>query len=105
MTDQQTIGAKGQGPQHFTAPTARELRAQSLNRLQLGLLGLALMLLLVGLANIVMERARQADGGNAAAISASADKKADSDPLAVIGAVPSPDASKAAQRKKADTVR
>lgn len=73
----------------------RELRAQSVHRLQIGLLGLAIMLLLVGLANIIMDRAKLADGGSdsAKAAAASADKKAGNDPLAVIGAVPSPEAS------------
>jgi hypothetical protein len=105
MTDLPTSGSTGQGPQHFTSSTARELRAQSVYRLQVGLLGLATMLLLVGLANIVMDRARQADIGNTSALSSSAEKKADSDPLAVIGAVPSPDASKAAPHKKTDSNR
>ena len=74
---------------------ARELRAQAVHRLQIGLLGLAIMLLLVGLANIIMDRAKLADGGSESAKAAalSADKKAGNDPLAVIGAVPSPEAS------------
>lgn len=53
------------------------------------------MLLLVGLANIIMERARLADAqqSGSSLASTSAEKKTDSDPLAVIGAVPSPEAS------------
>jgi hypothetical protein len=38
-------------------------RAQSLQRLQVGLGGLLAMILLVGLANIIMERARQTEAG------------------------------------------
>ena len=87
------------GPQHFTPPTARELRAQAVQRLQVGLFGLAAMLLLVGLASIIMQHARQSetgqiesgasDPGAAAARSASA-ASGDSDPLADIGVAPSP---------------
>lgn len=36
-------------------------RAEAMKRLQIGLLGLAAMLLMVALANIVMERAKQSD--------------------------------------------
>ena len=48
-------------PQHFVPPTARELRAQAVQRLQAGLFGLAAIVLLVGLANIINDRARLAD--------------------------------------------
>jgi len=78
-------------PQHFIPPTARELRAQALHRLQVGLLGLAAMLLLVGLASIIMERARMADSALPGAASAEASPK--SDPLADIGVIPSPEAA------------
>ena len=82
-------------PQHFMPPSARELRAQAVHRLQVGLFGLAAMLLLVGLANIIMDRARMAESTMPppAGIAASAAPK--SDPLADIGVVPSPDAEKA----------
>jgi len=87
-------------PQQFTSPTAREMRAQAVHRLQVGLFGLCAMLLLVGLANIIMDRARLADAGNPAAdvqsASAEAKKKAASDPLADIGVVPAADPSGAA---------
>lgn len=85
--------------QHFVPPGARELRAQSVQRLQVGLLGLATMLLLVGLANIIMDRARQADDASGvkdvpvATTTASAPKN---DPLADIGVVPSAAPSAAA---------
>ena len=87
-------------PHHYRPPTPRELRAQAVHRLQIGVLGLASMLLLVGLANIIMDRARVSDG--AAAVAAlptarplSADEaKAGGDPLADIGVVPDMPASK-----------
>ncbi len=80
-------------PLHFVPPTARELRGQAVQRLQVGLFGLAAMLLLVGLANIIMDRARLADdaaGGNPQA-AVSANGVAETDPLADIGVVPSAD--------------
>lgn len=80
-------------PQHFVPPTAREMRGQSVQRLQVGLFGLAAMLLLVGLANIIMDRARLADdsAGDQAGVSASDSPAPKTDPLADIGMVPSPD--------------
>jgi len=81
--------------QHFVPPTARELRAQAVQRLQVGLFGLAAMLLLVGLANIIMQHARQSDAGltaqGALAAKSGSANPGDSDPLADIGVVPSPD--------------
>ena len=85
--------------QHFVPPTARELRAQAVQRLQVGLFGLAAMLLLVGLANIIIQHARQSDPGqpdaalsDSAALAAKSASAApgDSDPLADIGVAPSP---------------
>ncbi|MBW8785894.1 MAG: hypothetical protein JF593_14890 [Novosphingobium sp.] len=77
-------------PQHFTPPTARELRAQAVHRLQIGMFGLAAMLLIVGLANIIMERARLADAASGAApVASSAAASPSSDPLADLGVVPS----------------
>ena len=43
---QQRIVPQVATPQHYTPPTARELRAQAVQRLQVGLFGLAAMLLL-----------------------------------------------------------
>ena len=54
-------------PQHFVPPTARELRAQAVQRLQAGLFGLAAIVLLVGLANIINDRARQSESALPAA--------------------------------------
>ena len=91
-------------PQHYALPSARELRAQTVPRLQIGISGLAAMLLLVGLANIIMDRARQneAERGLAASPSAAAAAKdvEASDPLADIGVAPSPSPSTKAARGK-----
>ncbi len=80
-------------PLHFVPPTARELRGESVQRLQVGLFGLAMMLLLVGLANIIMDRARMADAasGGLPQAAAGADPGLKTDPLADIGVVPSAD--------------
>ena len=83
-------------PQHFVPPTARELRAQAIHRLQVGLLGLAAMLLLVGLASIIMERARMADSTMPAPAGLdTTEASPKSDPLADIGVIPSPEAARA----------
>ena len=78
-------------PQHYAPATARELRAQSVHRLQIGLFGLAAMLLIVGLANIIMDRARIGDAAVTASQEASASSTAANDPLADIGVVPAPE--------------
>lgn len=88
-------------PQHLLAPTPRELRAQAVQRLQVGLFGLALMLLLVGLANIIMDHARAneaslASSSKAAMSSSGAGAGAgagNTDPLADISVVTAPDAA------------
>jgi hypothetical protein len=79
------------GVKHFVPPSARDLRGQSVQRLQVGLFGLAAMLLLVGLANIIMDRARLADGASgiiATSSSPSTGASVEADPLADIGVVP-----------------
>jgi hypothetical protein len=75
-------------------PTPRELRAQAVHRLQVGRFGLAGMVLLVSLANVIMDRAKQVEGtpaaGSPAALasaSASATPAA-SDPLVDMGVAP-----------------
>ena len=83
---------------HFVPPTLRERRAQAVHRMQVGLFGLAGMLLLVGLANIIMDRALISDdataASSAAAVSAAkvlpegAVASPANDPLADIGVVP-----------------
>lgn len=77
-------------PQHFVPPSARDLRAQAVQRLQTGLFGLSAIVLIVGLANIINDRAKLFDSGvrPSPAVSASASPAA-SDPLADIGVVPS----------------
>jgi len=81
------------GPQLTVAPTTRELRAQAIHRLQIGLFGLAAMLLLVGLANIIMDRARMAESAMPAPAGVPTQAAAPkSDPLADMGVIPSPEA-------------
>jgi hypothetical protein len=67
------------------------MRAQAVQRLQSGLFGIAAIVLVVGLANIINDRARQSDSANRTAASAtpSPSQDANSDPLAEIGVVPS----------------
>lgn len=76
-------------PQFFVPPSVRELRAQAVQRLQAGLFGLAAIVLIVGLANIINDRARmaEAEAGKPAAAAAK-DGAAQNDPLAKIGVVP-----------------
>lgn len=79
-------------PQHFVPPGARELRAQAVQRLQAGLFGLAAIVLVVGLANIINDRARLTEAGGAASVAAPKDA-AKTDPLVEAGVLPatSPD--------------
>lgn len=75
-------------------PAPRELRAQAVHRLQVGLFGLAGMLLLIGLANIIMDQAQQTDAasrGTEAALSVgspSPSETAAKDPLVDMGVAP-----------------
>lgn len=87
-------------PTQYEHPAPRELRAQAIKRLQVGLFGLATMLLLVALANIIMERARMADSAAGAGSAAQRTATADSatDPLADLGVIPSPDTVPARRR-------
>lgn len=62
--------------------------------MQLGLFGLATMLLLVGLANIIMDRARLAERASPEPVAAQTGSAAKADPLADIGVIPSPDTTK-----------
>lgn len=73
----------------------RDLRAQAVHRLQIGAVGLAAMLLLVGLANIIMDRAQLSEdaakstpASAAAAASPSASETAAKDPLVDMGVAP-----------------
>lgn len=77
-------------PQHFAPPSARALRAQAVQRLQAGLFGLAAIVLMVGLANIINDRARMAEAnGGSLSASASNAEAVQADPLADAGVVPS----------------
>lgn len=81
-------------PQHYIPASTRELRAQSVHRLQVGLFGLCAMLLIVGLANIIMDQAKHSEAEDPIEQVIAADdppKKAPADPLADIGVVPSAD--------------
>jgi len=83
-------------PQHYEPMTGRELRAQSVHRLQIGIFGLCAMLLIIGLANIIMDKANSADAaddpiGEAIAKDAPVTEKKGVDPLVDIGAVPASD--------------
>jgi hypothetical protein len=82
-------------PQHYMEPTTREVRTQSVHRLQVGLFGLGAMVLLVGLANIIMDRASENEEVDPAMEEVIAvdeqPKKQSSDPLADIGVVPETD--------------
>jgi hypothetical protein len=84
-------------PQHFVPAPSRELRAQAVQRLQLGVFGLTAMLLLVGLANIIMDRARLVDGAAVLASRGASSGNTSTDPLADIGVVPSSDPSAGAK--------
>lgn len=91
--DAQSLTASPAGPQHFSPPTGRELRAQAVHRLQVGLFGLATMLLLVALANVIMDRARQSDQESGVSAPPPASPGSARDPLADIGVVPAADPS------------
>jgi hypothetical protein len=77
--------------QVYSAPLSGT-RAQALQRLQIGLFGLGAMVLLVGLANIVIERAEQTEAGTvpeaAATVAPNAGAPQASDPLADAGVAP-----------------
>lgn len=66
-------------------------RAQSIQRLQIGLSGLAAMALLVGLATVIMDRARQTDAAavpEATSATLSDEAQSANDPLADAGVAP-----------------
>ena len=85
------------------APTPRELRAQAVHRLQVGLFGLAGMLLLVSLANVIMDRAKEVKGASVAGSPAARARArasatpAASDPLVDMGVAPELPAGNAAR--------
>ncbi len=87
-------------PQHYVPPTSREMRAQAVHRLQIGIAGLAGMLLLVGLANIIMNRAQLSEAGLGAQPVVQKSSAA-GDPLADIGVAPAAVSSGTEAAKKA----
>jgi hypothetical protein len=95
-------------PPAITAPLAGT-RSQSIQRLQVGLFGLAAMVLLVALANIIMTNAEknQATVVPEAASTVASEKASDgvSDPLADAGVVPDAPAAQATQGNAAPRQR
>ena len=91
----------GQSVAEAGRPATRDVRAQAVHRLQVGLFGLAGMLLLIGLANIIMDRAQETDQAaqNVASASASSapSEAAAKDPLADMGVAPQLPAAEPAQ--------
>lgn len=74
----------------YTPPSTRELRAQAVHRLQVGMFGLAGMLLIVSLANVIMDRAKYLDDTavNVTEPIVSASEAKASDPLVDMGVAP-----------------
>lgn len=74
----------------YSPPSTRELRAQAVHRLQVGMFGLAGMLLLVSLANVIMDRAKYLDetSVNVAEPMTSASETTANDPLVDMGVAP-----------------
>jgi hypothetical protein len=87
-------------PQHYVPPTSRERRAQGVHRMLIGLAGLAGMLLLVSLANIIMSRAQMADAAMGQQAVAKDKDSSGSDPLAEIGVAPAAVSSDPESAKK-----
>jgi|GEM_PF-1148454 hypothetical protein len=80
-------------PLHHMAPGSRDLRSQAVHRLQVGIFGLAAMLLLVSLASVIMQRVQTADRSAIAAepsgsASGSAGVSPANDPLVDLGVAP-----------------
>jgi hypothetical protein len=84
------MASEPQDEQVYTTPLSGT-RAQALQRLQIGVFGLGAMVLLVGLANIVIDRAEQTEAGTvpeAASTIAPSTASEASDPLADAGVAP-----------------
>ncbi len=81
------------------------MRAHAVHRLQIGFSGLAAMLLLVGLANIIMNRARMNDalvGPNSESSETVGKTATENDPLADIGVAPAATSTAAANADRSD---
>lgn len=95
-------------PQHYLHRSDRELRAQSVHRLQIGLFGLCAVLLIVGLANVIMDRAQTVEAEDPIEQVIAADEpeaKPVVDPLADAGVVPAADPTPAPEDKPAAAAR
>jgi hypothetical protein len=68
--------------------TAARLRSESVQRLQVGVFGLAAMILLVSLANIIRDQLRETEAGTVNEPPAAVAGDAPADPLADAGVVP-----------------
>jgi len=88
----QAGGFAGPGPgvpPGIVQPGSRDMRAQAVHRLQVGMFGLAAMLLLVSLASVIMQRVQTADRSVVAAQpSGNASASPANDPLADLGVAP-----------------
>ena len=91
VNDPSLQASRAAEPPVAAAPAARVLRAQAVQRLQVGLAGLAAMLLLVGLASVINEQLRRSDPAPVASASVAASPT--SDPLADVGVFPQVDTS------------
>lgn len=84
-------------------------RAQAMQRLQIGIAGVVLMILMVGLASIIQNRAELSDATTvpqAAPTTEPSDSAAQNDPLAEAGVVPDmPSDAEAAAAQAADQTR
>lgn len=89
--DRLSRGALALGDGAASAPLSaggRALRAQAVHRLQVGLFGLAGMLLLVSLANVVMDRAQQAQQDTVPSLVTPGATATANDPLVDMGVAP-----------------
>lgn len=76
------------------SPSASGRRTQALHRLQVGAIGLGFILLVVGIANAVIDRAQEVEESAVPEAKLASPEPEDdraSDPLAEIGVVPSPE--------------
>jgi hypothetical protein len=80
-------GVKEPGSDDMPPPDLRGTRSQAMQRLQVGIGGLAAMVLVVGLASTIMQQARQADDPATPEAAAEAAGKT-GDPLVDAGVVP-----------------
>jgi hypothetical protein len=98
MGDASGIGASGHVVHHYAPLGARELRAQAVHRLQVGMFGLAAMLLLVSLASVIMQRVQTSDRSTVpSGPSPSASASPAGDPLVDLGVAPEVPVSNATQ--------